>query len=68
MFTPKNYTQKDLELVLAIDCPEIILPYARLHATTVTTQTGLSPVMIQNINFEELYEEQKQFGFTVMDF
>ena len=59
MFTPKNYTPEDLELVLAIECPEIILPYARLHATTVTTQTGLSPVMIQNINFEELYEEQK---------
>ena len=59
LFTPKNYTAEDLELVLAIECPEIILPYARLHATTVTTQTGLAPVMIQNINFEELYEEQK---------
>ena len=37
----------------------IILPYARLHATNITTQTGLSPVMIQNMNFEELYKEQK---------
>lgn len=59
LFTPKNYTPEELELILAIECPEIILPYARLHATTITTQTGLSPVMIQNINFEELYKEQK---------
>lgn len=59
LFALKGYEPEEIEQILAVECPEIILPYARQNASFITTQTGLAPVMIQNINFQELYEEQK---------
>jgi len=44
--------------ILAVDCPNILFPYARLHADYVTKSTGLPPVMLQEIDFKELWYEE----------
>ena len=56
IFTLCHYKdESEIEEALAVDCPNIIFPYARLHAHHITNQTGFSPILIQEINFKELY-------------
>ena len=55
LFRLTGYEEDEIQEVLAVDCPNIIMPYARLHANQITSQTGLSPVLIQDLNFKELY-------------
>jgi len=40
---------------LAVDCPNIIFPYARQYVSTITGLTSLPVSLIQDINFKELY-------------
>jgi preprotein translocase subunit SecB len=59
IFTLYDYEGKEqLEEALAVDCPNIIFPYARLHAHQISNQTGFAPVLIQQINFKELYYKE----------
>ena len=59
IFTLCDYEEKEqIEEALAVDCPNIIFPYARLHAHQISNQTGLAPVLIQEINFKELYYKE----------
>ena len=55
LFQIEGYNQKEVDEVLAVDCPNMLFPYARLHANYITTQTGLAPIVMQEINFKELY-------------
>ena len=58
LFTIQGYKQKELDEILAVDCPNMLFPYARLHANYLTAQTGLAPVLMQEINFKELYYKE----------
>ena len=58
LFTIQGYKQKELYEILAVDCPNMLFPYARLHANYLTAQTGLAPVLMQEINFKELYYKE----------
>ena len=59
IFTLYDYEEKEqIEEALAVDCPNIIFPYARVHAHQISNQTGFSPVLIQEINFKELYYKE----------
>jgi len=59
IFTLYDYKGKEqLEEALAVDCPNIIFPYARLHAHQITNQTGFAPVLLQEINFKKLYYKE----------
>jgi len=55
-FSLKNYTkQEEIDEALAVDCPNIIFPYARQYVSTITGLTSLPVSLIQDINFKELY-------------
>ena len=43
---------------LAVDIPNILFPYARLHAELITKSTGLHPVLMQEIDFKEIYYKE----------
>jgi len=59
IFTLYDYEgEEQVEEALAVDCPNIIFPYARLHAHQISNQTGFAPVLIQEINFKELYYKE----------
>ena len=60
LFIIKGVSDDDLERVLQINCPEIIYPYLRETVTELTGKGGFPPFLLQPINFDALYEQQKQ--------
>jgi len=59
IFSLKGYTDEETKEVLAVDCSQILLPYCRLHAEYMTKSTGLTPILIQEIDFRNGYKNQK---------
>jgi preprotein translocase subunit SecB len=60
IFQINNMPPQGLEMVLAITCPNILFPYAREAISDMTTKAGFQPVLLNPINFENLYIQQKQ--------
>ncbi len=60
IFAIKNVPNEGLEPVLAITCPNILFPYAREAISDLVIKAGFSPVLLNPINFETLYMQQKQ--------
>ena len=59
IFRIRNIPQEDMEPVLAVVCPNILYPYLREVVTDVSVRAGFAPVMLNPVNFESLYQQQK---------
>lgn len=64
VFQTKNAEPKDLELILAIGCPNILFPYARETVSDLVTRAGFPPVILNPVNFETLYRERQKQAQT----
>ena len=64
VFQSRNATPQDLELILAIGCPNILFPYARETISDVVTRAGFPPVILNPVNFETLYRERQKQAQT----
>ncbi|MDO4640631.1 MAG: protein-export chaperone SecB [Neisseria sp.] len=62
IFRLSNIPEEDLQLLLAVACPNIIFPYAREAVSTTITRAGFPPVLLAPINFEALYQQQQEQG------
>jgi len=60
IFTLRNLPEAEMEPVLAVMCPNILFPYLREVVSDVSVRAGFAPVMLNPINFEVLYQQQKQ--------
>jgi preprotein translocase subunit SecB len=60
IFVIKNLPEADMEPVLGIACPNILFPYVREVISDVVTRAGFPPVVLNPVNFEALYQAQKQ--------
>ncbi len=60
IFQVRNLPQDELEPVLGIVCPNILYPYLREVVSDVAVRAGFAPVLLNPINFEVLYQQQKQ--------
>jgi len=60
IFTLKNVPEEGIEMVLAITCPNILFPYAREAISDLVVKAGFSSVLLNPINFEALYMQQKE--------
>src|SRR3989339_896422 len=60
IFTVRNLPDAEMEPVLAVMCPNILFPYLREVVSDVAVRAGFAPVMLNPINFEALYQQQKQ--------
>lgn len=60
IFQVRNVPQENLEIILGITCPNILFPYAREAVSDIVTRAGFPPVLLNPINFEALYAQQKQ--------
>ncbi|MFN3987180.1 MAG: protein-export chaperone SecB [Rhodocyclaceae bacterium] len=60
IFQIRNVPQTDLEPVMMIGCPNILFPYAREAVSDAVTRAGFQPVILAPVNFEALYQAQKQ--------
>lgn len=46
--------------VLGIGCPNIVFPYLRETVSDLVSRAGFPPVILNPVNFEALYLQQKQ--------
>jgi len=60
IFQVRNVPADEMETVLAVLCPNILYPYLREVVSNVAVRAGFAPVMLNPINFESIYQQQKQ--------
>lgn len=60
IFTCKDFPEQQLEQLLASVCPSILFPYAREAIDGLVVKGSFPPLMLAPINFEALYQQQKQ--------
>lgn len=60
IFQVRNIPEAELEPVLMVGCPNILFPYVRESVSDTLTRAGFQPVLLQPMNFEALYQSQKQ--------
>jgi preprotein translocase subunit SecB len=60
IFTLRNLPEAEMEPVLAVMCPNILFPYLREVVSDIAVRAGFAPVMLNPINFDVLYQQQKQ--------
>lgn len=60
IFAIRNIPEENLEMILGVTCPNILFPYAREAVSDLVTRAGFPPVLLNPINFEALFMQQKQ--------
>jgi len=60
IFQLRNLPSEDMETILAVMCPNILFPYLREAVSSLTVRAGFPPVLLNPINFDALYQQQKQ--------
>ncbi len=60
IFQIRNIPEAEMETVLAAVCPNILYPYLREVVSDVAVRGGFAPVLLNPVNFDVLYQQQKQ--------
>ncbi|UXY15008.1 protein-export chaperone SecB [Chitiniphilus purpureus] len=60
LFSIENIPEQELDPLLGIGCPSILFPYLREAISDLTTRAGFPPLLLQPINFEAIYLQQRQ--------
>ena len=60
IFQIRNIPQENLDMILGVTCPNILFPYARETVSDIVTRAGFPPVLLNPINFEALYAQQRE--------
>jgi preprotein translocase subunit SecB len=60
IFHIRNVPAQELDPVLGVTCPNILLPFLRETVASLTQRAGFPPVMLAPLNFEALYLQQRQ--------
>jgi len=60
IFQIRNAPAGELEPILAVMCPNILFPFLREVVSDVAVRGGFAPVLLNPINFDALYQQQKQ--------
>ena len=60
IFQIRNLPAEEMETVLAVVCPNILYPYLREVVSDIAVRAGFAPVLLNPINFEAIYLQQKQ--------
>jgi len=60
VFQVRNVPEEELEPILAVVCPNMLYPYLREVVSDMSVRAGFAPVLLNPINFEVLYQQQKQ--------
>ncbi len=59
IFEIRNIPQEQLQPILGIACPGIVYPYLRAIVSDVCTRAGFPPVVLSEVNFQAMYEQQQ---------
>ena len=58
IFEIRNIPDEQLQQIIGIACPGIVYPYLRAIVSDVCTRAGFPPVILQEMNFQAMYEQQ----------
>jgi preprotein translocase subunit SecB len=56
----RNVPEQQLSQVLMIECPRLIFPFARQVLASVTQQGGFPPLMMEPVDFTQVYLQSLQ--------
>lgn len=59
IFVVKGVEGEELKRVLATFCPNFLFPYAREVVDSLAVKGSFPPIMLAPINFDALYEQEK---------
>ncbi|MBL3285091.1 Protein-export protein SecB [Rickettsiales endosymbiont of Paramecium tredecaurelia] len=59
VFRMINIPQDQYEFLLSVYCPSILFPFVRRIISDITRDGGFQPLMIEPIDFAELYHKKK---------
>ncbi|MDH3242169.1 MAG: protein-export chaperone SecB [Alphaproteobacteria bacterium] len=62
MFTLANVPQEHIDPILKIHCATLLFPFARAIIANVTREGGYPPLLIDIIDFSQLYQGSKTAG------
>lgn len=60
LFEIKNFTDEQKEQILMIHCPTILFPFTQRVVADVVRDGGFQPLMLNPIDFNQLYQNNKQ--------
>jgi preprotein translocase subunit SecB len=60
IFQILNIPRAEMEQVLSVVCPNMLYPYLRETVSDTSVRAGFAPVLLSPLNFEALYQQQKQ--------
>lgn len=60
IFEIRNIPEDQLQPIIGIACPQIVYPYLRAIVSDVCTRAGFPPVVLSEVNFQAMYESQRQ--------
>ena len=60
IFQVRNMPQDSIDGIMGVTCPNILFPYAREVVSDMVIRAGFPPVLLNPVNFEALYMQQKQ--------
>lgn len=60
IFLLKNIPAKDLPMLLAVECPNLLFPYLRQVVSQVSVEGGFLPFLLEPFNFMALYQKEQQ--------
>lgn len=58
LFQLQNVPQAQLEPLLLIECPRLLFPFARRIVAEITREGGFPPLLIDPVDFVQLYQQQ----------
>jgi preprotein translocase subunit SecB len=59
IFEIRHIPDEQLRQILGIACPGIVYPYLRAIVSDVCTRAGFPPVVLSEVNFQAMYEQQQ---------
>ena len=60
LFQIQNAQQGQMEPMLLIECPRLLFPFARRIIAEITREGGFPPLLIDPVDFVQLYQSQYQ--------
>lgn len=60
IFGLAGFDPQQLDMVIGTYCPHVVFPYARQAISYLVEQGGFPPFLLQPINFEQIYADQRR--------
>lgn len=58
LFSVTGFNEQEQAVIFATYCPNILFPYLRETVSSLTIKGGMSPLLLQPMNFDALYAQQ----------